>query len=182
MTKFLLAACLFLPGAITTHALQSVSEKRERIRRELRKDLLSIQATLDEMKEGSPEIRFPRVRKPVAPVAPPSSGKLQSTVPSLGVEEVERELRSVQTELDELNREGERSSPGLEPFSRPPRPALDARPAVLPMTPVAKEAEPEKGSSAREDLERELRSIQSGLDELNREGERIVPSWPTPRR
>jgi len=113
----------------------SHADERARKKEEVRQELLSIQAALDEMKLGSPEIRFPPEREPVPEL--PSVPEVKAVEPPAGaskVEQVESELQAVQAGLDQLNRESERFSSGLGVFSKPPEPAPAPEP-VLPSVP-----------------------------------------------
>ena len=113
----------------------SHADERARKKEEVRQELLSIQAALDEMKDGSPEIRFPPEREPVPEL--PFVPEVKAVEPPAGastVEQVESELQAVQAGLDKLNRESERFSSGLGVFSKPPEPIAAPEP-ILPSTP-----------------------------------------------
>ena len=89
----------------------SHADERARKKEEVRQELLSIQAALDEMKDGSPEISFSPEREPVPEL--PSVPEVKPVEPPAGaskVEQVESELQAVQAGLDQLNRESERFS------------------------------------------------------------------------
>jgi hypothetical protein len=154
----------------------SSADDRARIKEEVRQELLSIQAALDEMKGGSPEISFPPKREP-KPVPPSKSAK--PTSGTARVDEVERELQAVQSGLDQLNRASERFSTDLGIFSPAPQPKI-----IPPAPPEIKEVEPAKTPSKADEIERELQAIQAGLDEMNRANQRpspvIKPAPPPP--
>ena len=145
----------------------SHADERARKKEEVRQELLSIQAALDEMKDGSPEISFPPEREPVLEL--PFVPEVKAVEPPAGastVEQVESELQAVQAGLDQLNREGERFSSDLGLFS----PAT--QPEITPPAPLEiKEPEPAKTPSKTDEIEREMQAIQAGLDEMNRAGE-----------
>jgi len=124
------------------------AEERARKKEEVRQELLSIQAALDEMKDGSPEISFPPEREPVPEL--PSVPEVKPVEPPAGaskVEQVESELQAVQAGLDHLNRDSERFSSGLRLFSKPPEPVTVPDPVIppapqLPVRPVLSEPVP----------------------------------------
>ena len=155
----------------------SHADERARKKEEIRQELLSIQAALDEMKGGSPEISFPPKREP-EPVPAPVITKLEPKAVPSEMEEVERELQAVQSGLDQLNREGERFSTDLGIFSPAPQPEI-----TPPAPPENKEPEPEKTPSERDGIERELQAIQAGLDEMNRANQnppQVIQPAPAP--
>jgi opacity protein-like surface antigen len=124
------------------------ADERARKKEEVRQELLSIQAALDEMKGGSPEIRFPPEREPEPELPPASEVKaVEPPAEASEVEQVESELQTVQAGLDQLNRESERFSSGLRPFSKPPEPVTVPDPVIppapqLPVRPVFSEPVP----------------------------------------
>lgn len=155
----------------------SSADDRARKKEEIRQELLSIQAALDEMKGGSPEISFPPKRKPEPSPVPAITKPEPQAVPS-EMDEVERELQAVQSGLDQLNREGERFSADLGIFSPAPQPKI-----TPPAPPEIKEVEPEKTPSKADEVERELQAIQAGLDEMNRANQnppQIIQPAPVP--
>ncbi|SVB95834.1 uncharacterized protein METZ01_LOCUS248688, partial [marine metagenome] len=92
------------------------------------------------------------------------------------VDEVVHELRAVQSDLDQLNREKERFSTGLGIFYPAPQPKI-----IPPAPPEIKEAEPAKNPSKTEEVERERQAFQAGLDEINRANQRPSPAMmPAP--
>ena len=111
------------------------ADERVRKKEEVRKELLSIQAALDEMKDGSPEIRFPPEREPEPELPPvPEAKAAELPAGASEVEQVVSELQAVQAGLDQLNRESERFSSGLGVFSKPPEPVPFPKP-IDPSTP-----------------------------------------------
>jgi hypothetical protein len=165
MTKILTTFfSVLLVGALPL----SSADDRARIKEEVRQELLSIQAALDEMKGGSPEISFPPKREP-EPVPP--SKRAKPPTGTARVDEVERELQAVQTGLDQLNRASERFSTDLGIFSPAPQPKI-----IPPAPPEIKEVEPAKTPSKTDEVERELQAIQAGLDEMNRANQRPSPA------
>jgi hypothetical protein len=155
----------------------SHADERGRKKEEIRQELLSIQAALDEMKGGSPEISFPPDREPEPSPVPVITKPEPQAVPSK-MDEVERELQAVQSGLDQLNREGERFSADLGPFSPAPQPEV-----IPPAPPEIKDPVPEKSPSKTAEVERELQAIQAGIDEMNQAGEstpQVIQSTPAP--
>ena len=76
-------------------------------------------------------------------------------------EEVRQDLLSIQTALDEMKG----GSPEISfPPKREPEPAS---------VPVNTKPEPQVVPSEIDEVERELQAVQTGLDQLNREGERF---------
>ena len=190
-SPFVLAS--FLIGLLPV----SHSIANEQTKDEVRQVLLSIQAELNEMEnrkgEAPPSPKSPpaAIPEPVSqaelfPSSPPTPGSetVIDLPPEAKVEkdpvpvflsrkqEVARELQSIQGELDQLNRQSGRLPAGLTfPSSNPVK-------VTLPGPPVRRESQLSSFSSEKDQVARELQSIQAALDEMNRDGDKLSDSLP----